>query len=47
MFAAYWFGNFNALIHLSTSSLSLGFKWYGALGLLRFPFTFVLASSKG
>jgi hypothetical protein len=47
MFDAERFGNFNVLSHLSTSFLSVGFKEYGAFGLLSFPLAFGLASIEG
>jgi hypothetical protein len=44
MLAAQRSGNFNILSHLSISFLSGSLKQYGACGLLRFTFVFVLAS---
>jgi hypothetical protein len=46
MFVTYRSGNFNVLSQLSTSFLYVGFKQYGAFGLLSFPLAFGLASNE-
>jgi hypothetical protein len=47
MLYALWYRNFNFLSHLSISFLSVNFRQYGVCGLFRFPFGFILGSSKG
>jgi hypothetical protein len=47
MLDTWWSENFNFLSHICISFLSGGFRQYGAHGLFRFPFAFILSSSEG